>query len=63
MQEDGEFPDDSMQYAMPDSVKNFIKFFYDKVRSRSLYEIQDIYETTWHKLTERWVAWRSWDST
>jgi len=59
-EEDGEFPDDSMQYAMPDSVKNFIKFFYDKVRSRSLYEIQDIYETTWHKLTERFYKTEPW---
>ena len=39
---------------MPDTVKNFIKFFYDKVRARSLFEIQDVYETTWHKLTERY---------
>jgi len=34
-------------------VTNFIKFFYNHVRARSIYDIQEVYETTWHKLTER----------
>jgi hypothetical protein len=52
----GEYPDESLTYAMPETVKKFIQFFYERVRSGSIYEIQDAYETTWHKLTERCAA-------
>jgi len=57
-----QYVQDDVEYAMPDTVKNFIKFFYDKVRARSIFEIQDVYETTWHKLTERFYKNDPWPS-
>merc|ERR1712166_797245 len=60
--DDKAYAGEQLQYEMHDTVKNFIKFFYDKVRARSLYEIQDVYETTWHKLTERFYKNDPWPS-
>merc|ERR1712086_138384 len=50
----------SEQYQLNDQVVNFIKYFYNQVRQRNVYEVQDVYETTWHKLTERYFKNEAW---
>nr|SVE73555.1 EOG090X0665 [Daphnia atkinsoni] len=40
------------QYTMPDVIKKFIIYFREMVNSGKLYEIQNVYENTFPKLTE-----------
>jgi len=48
------------QYFLNDQIKNFIGYFYNHVRQRNIYDVQEIYETTWHKLTDRYFKNEPW---
>merc|ERR1712205_241904 len=48
------------QYQLNSQVQEFIKYFYRHVRERNMYDIQDIYDTTWHKLTDKFFKGEAW---
>jgi translation initiation factor 3 subunit L len=48
------------EYQLNDQIVSFIKYFYNHVRQCNVYDIQEIYETTWHKLTERYFKNEPW---
>jgi translation initiation factor 3 subunit L len=58
----GSYPEtqDEGQYQMNDTVTNFISYFHRHVVEQNIYDIQDIYDTTWHKLTERYFKNSPW---
>jgi len=51
---------DEQEYQLNEQIQNFIRYFYNHVRQQNVYEIQEIYETTWHKLTDRYFKNQRW---
>ena len=45
---------------VPDVIRSFIVFFQKQVREGALYEVHSIYESSFHKLTERYYKSSPW---
>eukprot|EP01111_Echinosteliopsis_oligospora_P018075 TRINITY_DN809_c0_g1_i2.p1 TRINITY_DN809_c0_g1~~TRINITY_DN809_c0_g1_i2.p1 ORF type:complete len:579 (-),score=149.64 TRINITY_DN809_c0_g1_i2:32-1720(-) len=52
----------SSQPALPDVIKNFILYFVKQVREKNVYEIHNLYENSFNKLSERWFKASPWPS-
>nr|CAG4643953.1 EOG090X0665 [Lepidurus arcticus] len=48
------------QYAVPEVVKKFVSYFREMVNAGNLYEIQNLYETSFPKLTEEYFKTSAW---
>ncbi|XP_066993744.1 eukaryotic translation initiation factor 3 subunit L [Anabrus simplex] len=51
---------DRQHYNVPDMVKKFIVYFRDCINEGVIYEIQNLYENTFPKLTEQYFEKRPW---
>ncbi|XP_018322814.1 eukaryotic translation initiation factor 3 subunit L [Agrilus planipennis] len=47
-------------YKMPDIVKKFLQYFHNAVNEGLIFELQNLYETSWPKLTEEYFEKRPW---
>lgn len=47
-------------YMMPEVVKNFLVYFRNAVSEGSVFELQNLYEVHWPKLTEDYFEKRPW---
>ncbi|KAF5307035.1 hypothetical protein FQR65_LT07178 [Abscondita terminalis] len=47
-------------FKMPDLVVKFLKYFCECVRDRQVFELQNLYEGSWPKLTEEFFEKRTW---
>ncbi|XP_022912623.1 eukaryotic translation initiation factor 3 subunit L [Onthophagus taurus] len=47
-------------YKMPDVVKNFLTYFRNAISEGSVFELQNLYEVHWPKLTEDYFEKRPW---
>ncbi|KAF5304084.1 hypothetical protein FQA39_LY01869 [Lamprigera yunnana] len=47
-------------FKMPELVVKFLKYFCECVRDRQVFELQNLYEGTWSKLTEEFFEKRPW---
>lgn len=45
---------------VPDMVKTFVAYFYRHIREKNVYEILSMYETSFHKLSERYFKASPW---
>jgi len=52
--------DSAVQYEMPDVIRSFVVFFQKQVRDGALYEVHSIYESSFHKLTDRYYKSSPW---
>jgi translation initiation factor 3 subunit L len=46
--------------VVPDMVKTFVAYFYRHIREKNVYEIQSMYETSFHTLSERYFKASPW---
>ncbi|KAI9269184.1 RNA polymerase I-associated factor PAF67-domain-containing protein [Phascolomyces articulosus] len=45
---------------IPDGVRNFILFFYRNVLENNVYELHNVYDTSFNKLTDKYYTKQSW---
>jgi translation initiation factor 3 subunit L len=45
---------------IPDSVKNFILQFYRNVMDNNVYELHNVYDSSFNKLTEKYFQKQAW---
>jgi translation initiation factor 3 subunit L len=50
------------ELIVPDMVKTFVAYFYRHIREKNVYEILTMYETSFHKLSERYFKASPWPS-
>eukprot|EP00245_Coleochaete_scutata_P009099 TRINITY_DN292_c0_g2_i1.p1 TRINITY_DN292_c0_g2~~TRINITY_DN292_c0_g2_i1.p1 ORF type:complete len:533 (-),score=111.36 TRINITY_DN292_c0_g2_i1:296-1894(-) len=50
----------SSQYIVPDVVKTFVIYFYRHIREKNVYEIHQMYEGSWSKLSETMFKQSQW---
>ena len=46
-------PMDRMEYTVPEPVKKFLQYFQDMIKEGNVYEINNLYENSFPKLTEQ----------
>jgi len=51
-----------MSDLVPDAIKTFVQFFSKQLRTKDLYEIADLYDTEWNKLTDKYFKASPWPS-
>ena len=44
---------DRMEYTVPEQVKKFLQYFQDMIKEGNVYEINNLYENSFPKLTEQ----------
>ncbi|GBG84560.1 hypothetical protein CBR_g38842 [Chara braunii] len=52
--------DENGQYVVPDVVKTFVAYFYRHIREKNVYEIHQMYDGSWNKLSERMFTTTLW---
>nr|CAD7204177.1 unnamed protein product [Timema douglasi] len=57
---EGDTDYDRSYYKMPEGVKKFLTYFRNCINEGRVFEIQNLYETTFPKLTEQYFEKRSW---
>jgi len=49
-----------MEYAVPDQIKKFLTYFQDMIREKNVYELNNLYENSFPKLTEKFFKKSAW---
>ena len=51
---------DRMEYTVPDQVKKFLQYFQDMIKEGNVYEVNNLYENSFPKLTEQFFKTSPW---
>ena len=51
---------DRLDYAVPDQVKKFLQYFQDMIKEGNVYEVNNLYENSFPKLTEQYFKSSPW---
>merc|ERR1719312_529041 len=49
-----------MEYTVPDQVKKFLQYFQDMIKEGNVYEVNNLYENSFPKLTEQFFKASPW---
>ena len=53
-------PMDRMEYTVPEPVKKFLQYFQDMIKEGNVYEVNNLYENSFPKLTEQFFKTSHW---
>merc|ERR1711962_1506524 len=51
---------DRLDYAVPEQVKKFLQYFQDMIKEGNVYEVNNLYETSFPKLTDQYFKASPW---
>ena len=51
---------DRLDYAVPDQVKKFLQYFQDMIKEGNVYEVNNLYENSFPKLTDQYFKSSPW---
>lgn len=51
---------DRIEYDIPDQVKKFLQYFQEMIKEGNIFEVNNLYETSFPKLTEQYYKASSW---
>jgi translation initiation factor 3 subunit L len=51
---------DRMEYTVPDQVKKFLQYFQDMIKEGNVYEVNNLYENSFPKLTKQFFKTSPW---
>ena len=51
---------DRLDYAVPDQVKKFLQYFQDMIKEGNVYEVNNLYENSFPKLTDQYFKTSPW---